>query len=116
MASFFSRVSRPDTLFLSLLALMLVACNANAASTTIPQPIANQVTSQNIAALARTAAPTPTIVSAQLVAEADAAQQVLINIYQRIDPAVANMEISPTDNGQTDASGRGFAIDLDWDI
>ncbi len=116
MASLFSRVSRPDTLFISLLALMLVACNANAAPTTVPQPIANQVTSQNIAALARTAAPTPTIVSAQLVAEADAAQQVLINIYQRIDPAVVNIEISTTDNGQTDASGSGFVIDMDGHI
>src|SRR5262249_22530050 len=113
MASIFRRVSRPDTLFIFLLAL--TACNASPAPTA-PQPITNQAPAQKLNAGARTVAPTPTTVSADLIAEADAAQQVLINVYQRIDPAVVNIEISTTDSGQTDASGSGFVIDMEGHI
>src|SRR5579885_1504878 len=95
-----NRVSPADTLFFLFFVFILSACTA---ASPVSQPVTNQTPPQLIAALAHTAAPTPTMISAQLLAEADAAQQVLINVYQRIDPAVVNIEISTTDNGQVDA-------------
>ncbi len=61
-------------------------------------------------------APTPTAVSTELVAEAQAAEQVFINIFQRLDPAVVNIEISNQESGDVVASGSGFVIDMDGDI
>jgi len=57
----------------------------------------------------------PTAVSEDIIAEADAEELLLINIYQRVSPAVVNIEIS-IDHGEglglvDVASGSGFIID-----
>src|SRR5260221_9302637 len=61
-------------------------------------------------------APTATAVSADLVTQAEAVEQVFINIYQRMDPAVVNIEISNQESGDVVASGSGFVIDTNGDI
>ncbi|HLY28909.1 MAG TPA: trypsin-like peptidase domain-containing protein, partial [Aggregatilineales bacterium] len=61
-------------------------------------------------------APTATAVSTELVTQAEAAEQVFINIYQRMDPAVVNIEISNQESGDVVASGSGFVIDTNGDI
>jgi 2-alkenal reductase len=59
---------------------------------------------------------TPTEVAPEVKAQADAVQEVLINVYQRADPAVVNVEVSVDNSDDIDANGSGFIIDLDGHI
>jgi len=62
--------------------------------------------------------PTPTLVSTLVQGEALALQQVLVNIYQRVDPSVVNIEVT-TGTGSsstTDSSGSGFVVDTSGHI
>lgn len=57
---------------------------------------------------------TPTPVSDELIAQADAEHQLLINLYGRVNPSVVNIEIVSTfhsDAGIVDSSGSGFVLD-----
>lgn len=104
------------TLFLAM--VLLSACGSNAVT---PQPIPDQTTQQNnslgappnvpqpITGRSRSLLVTPTAVSTALVEQADAAQQVLINIYQRTESSVVNIEITTADDRS--ASGSGFLYD-----
>ncbi|MEP7288252.1 MAG: trypsin-like peptidase domain-containing protein [Chloroflexota bacterium] len=100
-------------------AILLVLGIMSRGSTTasaLPETIAQQDTPIRLSLNAPVLAPTPTSVSADLRAQADAMQQVMINVYQRVDPAVVNIEIT-TDNTDTiDASGSGFVIDTEGHI
>ncbi len=61
----------------------------------------------------------PTPVSEAVIAEADAEELLLINIYQRVNPAVVNIDVSAEmgDVGSIDfGSGSGFVIDTDGHI
>lgn len=62
--------------------------------------------------------PTPTTISPTLIGQANAMQQVLINVYQRVAPSVVNIEMRLKNNtsGEPDASGSGFVLDTDGHI
>src|SRR5579859_889337 len=92
---------------------LTAACNAPEAT---PQPISQQPIRQNIAAAAPAMQITPTLVAADLISQAEAAQQVYINIYQRVNPSVVNIELAADSTQQIDASGSGFVIDADGHI
>ena len=57
---------------------------------------------------------TPTPFPPEVIAEADLESQLLENIYQRVDPAVVNIEIVSRFHGPSDiidSSGSGFVLD-----
>ena len=63
--------------------------------------------------------PTPTPFPPELVAEADLESQLLDNIYQRVNPAVVNIEIVSRFHGASDiidSSGSGFVLDTEGHI
>lgn len=58
---------------------------------------------------------TPTPISPEVIAEADAEYQLLNNIYQRVSPSVVNIEIVSdfqTSTDVIDSSGSGFVLDI----
>jgi 2-alkenal reductase len=62
---------------------------------------------------------TPTPVSPDIVAEADAEYLLLSNIYERVNPSVVNIEIVSsfhTGSDIIDASGSGFVLDMEGHI
>lgn len=62
---------------------------------------------------------TPTPVSPDIIAEADAEAQLLTNIYERVNPSVVNIEIVSAFHSDTsiiDSSGSGFVLDRDGHI
>lgn len=63
-------------------------------------------------------AATPTLVPISVIEEARADDLVFINIYQRVNPAVVNIEVSGpfSSDGALDASGSGFVIDVEGHI
>src|SRR5258708_34615651 len=89
------------------------ACSAPDAT---PQSVVQQSVRQNIAVAAPVLQNTPTLVAADLVSQAEAAQQVYINIYQRVNPSVVNIELATDSTQQIDASGSGLVIDTDGHI
>jgi 2-alkenal reductase len=102
-----------------LLGLLLSACGGN--NSIVPQSTVDQTNQQNNPSNVQPIAPqpitgrsrslliTPTAVSTALVEQADAAQQVLVNIYQRTESSVVNIEIIGADDRS--ASGSGFLYD-----
>ncbi|MBX3063071.1 MAG: trypsin-like peptidase domain-containing protein [Anaerolineae bacterium] len=97
---------------LILIALLLTACNPS--QTTPQSPITPVSTEQSIS---QSAAPTATLISATLIAEADAAQQVFANLYDRISPSVVNIEaIQRTAQTEQDTNGSGFIYDAEGHI
>jgi len=62
---------------------------------------------------------TPTLIPADMIAQADAEELLLINIYQRVSPAVVNLEtsIQGSQGNLIDyASGSGFVYDTEGHI
>jgi S1-C subfamily serine protease len=62
---------------------------------------------------------TPTPVSIDVVTAADAEHLLLINLYERVNPSVVNIEIVSRFHSGTDlidSSGSGFVLDLDGHI
>jgi 2-alkenal reductase len=62
---------------------------------------------------------TPTAVAPEIVAEADAENLMLINIYERVNPSVVNIEIVSRVHASSDiidSSGSGFVLDMDGHI
>ena len=95
--------------------LVLAACGSQGSLT--PRAVNNKDGQDtSLVSYSQAAQPTPTVVSATLVAEADAAQAVLINVYQRVDPSVVNIEVNTDSTDDLDASGSGFVIDTDGHI
>lgn len=62
--------------------------------------------------------PTPTAVPDELIAQVDSEEQIFINIYQRVSPAVVNIDISQQSGTSLSdlGSGSGFVIDSDGHI
>ena len=67
----------------------------------------------DVQAPAAPAAPTPTAIPEAARAQFDSEEQVLINLYERVNPAVVSVRITQkTDQGALDAGlGSGFVID-----
>lgn len=110
-------VKKPLISFLTMfiLALFLAACGSQSALT--PRAVIDKDGKDaSLVSFSQAAQPTPTAVSPTLVAQADAAQAVLINVYQRVDPSVVNIEVSTDNTEILDTSGSGFVIDLDGHI
>jgi S1-C subfamily serine protease len=62
---------------------------------------------------------TPTPIAPEFVTEADAENLMLINIYQRVNPSVVNIEIVSRVHAASDviySSGSGFVLDLNGHI
>lgn len=67
---------------------------------------------------------TPTPVSSELIAEADAEYLLLTNLYERVNPSVVNIEIvsrfhadiDALPEGTIDSSGSGFVLDMNGHI
>jgi exosome complex RNA-binding protein Rrp42 (RNase PH superfamily) len=49
----------------------------------------------------------PTPVSEKLIIDADAEEQLLINIYQRVNPAVVNIDVAADTLGESSDFGAG---------
>ncbi|MBN1311835.1 MAG: trypsin-like peptidase domain-containing protein [Anaerolineae bacterium] len=61
----------------------------------------------------------PTALPPDLIAEADAEELLLINVYQRVNPSVVNIDVSATDlEGELSdlGSGSGFVYDIEGHI
>lgn len=57
---------------------------------------------------------TPTPLPPQIISQADALQQVFVNLYQRVDPSVVNIEtITRSASNDFDSSGSGFVYNQD---
>ncbi len=109
---------------LALLALVTVACSfsALAGELTTASPTSTVEAAGATAAAEVEEAPArdetisliPTALPSEILAEADAEELLLINIYQRVNPAVVNIEISVDDQnaGLLDlGNGSGFVVD-----
>jgi S1-C subfamily serine protease len=116
-------------LLLALLALALTSClcclpTARRATPEVSEP--TPVVQQREQAVA-----TPTAVPPQVIREADAEEQLLINIYKRVNPGVVHVRVvTPVDTGNLpqlpglpnspqeyqEGTGSGFVIDKDGHI
>src|SRR5262249_40575148 len=98
----------------AILAALLTACGSAAT----PQPVSGSIVKSNVQLAGYVPVATPTALATEIVGQVDAGQQVFINVYQRVDPSVVNVEISlasdPSDN--LDANGSGFVLDTDGHI
>jgi S1-C subfamily serine protease len=95
-----------------------VACAGLPSLTLFPtQPAATPLAAADLPVSAP-ALPTPTPLPESLIEEADAEELLLINVYQRVNPSVVNVEVSgEMPGGLTDfGSGSGFVIDLEGHI
>ncbi|MCE7946402.1 MAG: PDZ domain-containing protein [Chloroflexi bacterium CFX4] len=60
---------------------------------------------------------TPTAVSPAVLSAAEAFQQLMVNIYARVDPSVVNIEVvTRTRTDEFDGSGSGFVLDREGHI
>jgi S1-C subfamily serine protease len=64
----------------------------------------------------RSPIPTATAMPPAMVEQADIAQRVLMNVYQRVDPSVVNLETNIDEVEDLDSSGSGFVLDTDGHI
>jgi S1-C subfamily serine protease len=64
------------------------------------------------------ASPTPLLLPERLAIDADAEEQLLVNLYERINPAVVNIDVAAAAFGDLSefGSGSGFVIDKDGHI
>ncbi len=108
---------------LILAGLLLASCNV----TTVDQPAANgrggfQPVLQSAATATVQPMPTRpatvTPVPAAIISDADAVEQLLINIYKRVSPAVVHIEITGPESafGRRSGAGSGFVLDEDGHI
>ncbi|MBN1120059.1 MAG: trypsin-like peptidase domain-containing protein [Anaerolineae bacterium] len=92
------------------LVLATLACAAPTLGSSVGQSSAAEPA---IIATPQTSIPTP--IPEELIAEADAEEQLLINVYQRVNPAVVYIDVSQEDGTSDElldyASGSGFVID-----
>lgn len=98
--------------------------NADSSRETVPPPSAADLLNANYRpsgwqAPAQQQQSTPTAISPEVVAEADAEYQLLTNIYERVNPSVVNIEVVSSVHSSLDiidSSGSGFVLDLDGHI
>lgn len=136
----------PLILFSLIISLILSACSLSLSSTATGVPAEDSAEAQQpaeaevaemekeekesdlqlaSARLVPTLAPAPTPLSAELIAEADAEELLLINIYERVNPSVVNIVVTvdagevPTDLGNlfpNQGQGSGFIFDTQGHI
>jgi 2-alkenal reductase len=102
-----------------LLMLASLACSLSAADRSEPaekSPGNEAATTENLLStpLPATLAPPPTPLAERIIIEADAEEQLLINIYDRANPAVVNINVAANIFGEElndFGSGSGFVID-----
>jgi 2-alkenal reductase len=110
-------------LWVVLAALLLASCSL----ITVEQPARNeQRDHQPVMLLPATATAQPmptrpatvTPVPAAVSTDADAVEQLLVNIYQRVSPAVVHIEVTGPESafGQRSGAGSGFVLDEDGHI
>jgi S1-C subfamily serine protease len=82
------------------------------------KPVSQSVFTQHVGALPAQFEATPTLVSSTILAQANALQAVLVNIYQRVDPSVVNIETALDYDrvDDLDSSGSGFVYDTEGHI
>ncbi|HQA67052.1 MAG TPA: trypsin-like peptidase domain-containing protein, partial [Aggregatilineales bacterium] len=83
------------------------------------EPVAAERSSQQISIDEAVRLQIPTPLPEEVLAEADAEEQLLINLYQRVSPAVVNIDVSVdhADQGLVDfGSGSGFIYDTEGHI
>ncbi len=102
------------------LALVTSACSALPFGLTIPAPAPQQAEPFNDIPQPTVGGPSvPTPLPEEVIAEADAEELLLINLYQRVNPGVVNVDVSfeHGDMGLTDfGSGSGFVYDAEGHI
>jgi S1-C subfamily serine protease len=81
-----------------------------------PEPV--EITIRQTVPPLPTIAPTATPLPPAILTEADAEEALLINIYQRVSPAVVHIEVSGTNNffARRDGAGSGFVLDREGHI
>ena len=99
---------------LLFVATLIVLRPGTAADATIL--VAERELSPGSMAQAPALAPTPTLVAADVIVQANAMEQVMINLYQRVDPSVVNIEVNIDSSDDIDATGSGFVYDTDGHI
>ncbi|NLE44822.1 MAG: PDZ domain-containing protein [Chloroflexi bacterium] len=115
-------VSRWSLLFAPLV-LAVLACTCNSqelifAPTAQPPAVTASVVRLSTSAPSAVVIATPTTVSDELMAEVDRLDALLVNLYERVNPAVVYIEVSVESQGVPVpmGSGSGFVIDLDGHI
>jgi len=115
---------------LAVLALVTAACSLSTLARFAEQvstdnaeqpvePVAAERSSQQISIDEAVRLQIPTPLPEEVLAEADAEEQLLINLYQRVSPAVVNIDVSVdhADQGLVDfGSGSGFIYDTEGHI
>ena len=110
------------SMLLMLAVLGLAACQSDSQASALPPgaQVVAPVHDRPVSIESVQFAPTPTAVSDEIIAAADAEYQVLANIYARLVPSVVNIEVvleTPHDSIMTStASGSGFVFDRDGHI
>lgn len=106
---------------MAVLALATLACattSFDAGNLTLPFGPANQ-NAEPEGAFGSGAGAMPTLLPEEIIAEADAEERLLINLYARVNPGVVNVDVSIESNeiGLTDfGSGSGFVYDTEGHI
>jgi S1-C subfamily serine protease len=101
---------------IALSALVLAGCASGPSGALTPRAVTGQNGQGSVISNARAAIATATSVPQTVIDQADIAQKVLINVYQRVDPAVVNIEINSDNVDNLDSSGSGFVLDTDGHI
>ncbi len=106
--------SRRAVILLGLI-LALAGCGPTGALT--PRAVTGQEGRVDIVSDPRSSViATATALPPAVVEQADVAQKVLINVYQRVDPAVVNIDINADSADGQESSGSGFVLDTDGHI
>ncbi len=121
-----SMISRRYPFLLLILVLAVLACTCNTQDLLVPPTVAPTaaVVSTTAVTRAATSVPpavivaTPTALSDDVLTEVDAEDALLVNLYQRVNPAVVFVEVL-VQQGETMVplgSGSGFVIDTEGRI
>lgn len=105
---------RSATVLLFCLVLLVSACSlTNSEDDNPPSNPAVPVAQRNSLDTLAVQVATPTLLPASIVEEVTAEEQVLVNLYQRVNPSVVNIEIAQRTSlaNALDGSGSGFVFD-----
>ena len=100
------------------IALIILVLSSLACSVALLDPPGSPSTSDTSAPSGSDSA-APTQLPPELIAQADAEELLLINVYQRVNPSVVNIDVSATDSQGELAdlgSGSGFVYDTEGHI
>ena len=100
---------------LVFLVIASMACSLSVADRNAPREESAAVAVQEVAPVPT---PVPTALPEQVVIDVDAEDQLLINLYERANPAVVNVDVAANQLGSVSefGSGSGFVIDKEGHI